>query len=49
MAEQIFKPENYDLIGFKIFVIHGFDLYNELHALSKVPQYTLITKNKKNK
>jgi CheY-like chemotaxis protein len=34
-AEQI-KPENYDLvlIGFRMSVIDGFDLYNKLHDLS---------------
>ncbi|HSF49651.1 MAG TPA: response regulator [Nitrososphaeraceae archaeon] len=39
MAEQIFKPENYDLvIGFRMSVMDGFDLYNKLHDLSKKVQ-----------
>ena len=42
-VEQIFKPENYDLvlIGFRMSVMDGFDLYNKLHELSqKVQQDT---------
>ena len=37
LAEQNFNPENYDLvlIGFRMSVIDGFDLYNKLHNLSK--------------
>jgi len=37
LVEQIFKPENYDLvlIGFRMSVMDGFDLYNKLHDLSK--------------
>ena len=37
VAEQNFKPENYDLvlIGFRMSVVDGFDLYNKLHDLSK--------------
>ena len=37
VVEQIFKPENYDLvlIGFRMSVMDGFDLYNKLHDLSK--------------
>jgi DNA-binding NtrC family response regulator len=37
VAEQIFKPEKYDLvlIGYRMSVIDGFDLYNKLHDLSK--------------
>ncbi len=39
-AEQIFKPENYDLvlIGFRMSVMDGFDLYNKLHILSQKVQ-----------
>jgi CheY-like chemotaxis protein len=37
VAEQNFNPENYDLvlIGFRMSVVDGFDLYNKLHELSK--------------
>ena len=37
IAEQNFNPENYELvlIGFRMSVIDGFDLYNKLHDLSK--------------
>ena len=37
VAEQNFNPENYDLvlIGFRMSVMDGFDLYNKLHDLSK--------------
>ena len=37
LAEQNFNPENYDLvlIGFKMSVVDGFDLYNKLQKLSK--------------
>ena len=37
VAEQNFNPENYDLvlIGFRMSVVDGFDLYNTLHDLSK--------------
>ena len=40
VAEQIFKPENYDLvlIGFRMSVIDGFELYHKLHELSKKVQ-----------
>ena len=40
IAEQNFNPENYDLvlIGFRMSVIDGFDLYNKLHDLSKKVQ-----------
>ena len=39
-AEQNFNPENYDLvlIGFRMSVMDGFDLYNKLHDLSKKVQ-----------
>ncbi len=38
LAEQNFNPENYDLvlIGFRMSVIDGFDLYNKLHEMSKI-------------
>ena len=37
LAEQIFKPESQDLvlIGFRMSVINGFDLYNKLYEMSK--------------
>jgi CheY-like chemotaxis protein len=37
VAEQNFNPENYNLvlIGFRMSVVDGFDLYNKLHDLSK--------------
>ena len=37
LAEQNFKPQNYDLvlIGFRISVVDGFDLYHKLHEISK--------------
>src|SRR5687767_9382943 len=37
VAEQIFKPENYDLvlIGFRMSLMDGFDLYNKLYEMSK--------------
>jgi len=37
IAEQNFNPENYDLvlIGFKMSVMEGFNLYDKLHELSK--------------
>jgi CheY-like chemotaxis protein len=40
VVEQVFKPENYDLvlIGFKMSVMDGFNLYNKLHDLSKKVQ-----------
>ena len=40
VAEQNFNPENYDLvlIGFRMSVIDGFDLYNKLLNLSKKVQ-----------
>ena len=38
LAEQNFKPGNYDLvlIGFRMSVVDGFDLYNKLHEISKM-------------
>ena len=40
MAEQIIKPENYDLvlIGFRMSVIVGLELYHKLYELSKKVQ-----------
>ncbi|MGZ5471592.1 MAG: response regulator, partial [Nitrososphaeraceae archaeon] len=36
LAEKNFNPENYDLvlIGFRMSVMDGFDLYTKLHDLS---------------
>ena len=36
IAEQNFNPENYDLvlIGFRMSVMDGFDLYHKLHDLT---------------
>jgi CheY-like chemotaxis protein len=48
LAEQTFNPENYDLvlIGFRMSVVDGFDLYNKLHEISKkVQQDTLPSNN----
>ncbi|MGZ5501070.1 MAG: response regulator, partial [Nitrososphaeraceae archaeon] len=40
IIEQNFKPEDYDLvlIGFRMSVVDGFDLYHKLHDLSKKVQ-----------
>ena len=40
VAEQIFKPENYDLvlIGFRMSMMDAFDLYSRLYTLSKKVQ-----------
>jgi CheY-like chemotaxis protein len=37
LAEDNFKPQNYDLvlIGFRMSVVDGFDLYYKLHEISK--------------
>ena len=37
LAEQNFKPQSYDLvlIGFRMSVVDGFDLYNKLYDLSQ--------------
>ncbi len=37
VAEVNFKPQNYDLvlIGFRMSVVDGFDLYHKLHEISK--------------
>jgi CheY-like chemotaxis protein len=38
--EQNFKPEDYDLvlIGFRMSIMDGFDLYNKLYEMSKEVQ-----------
>ena len=45
LAEQNFNPENYDLvlIGFRMSVMDGFDLYTKLHNLSKNSTTRYIT------
>ena len=42
VAEQNFNPENYDLvlIGFRMSVVDGFDLYHKLQISKKVQQDT---------
>ena len=42
IAEQNFNPENYDLvlIGFRMSVVDGFDLYHKLQISKKVQQDT---------
>jgi DNA-binding NtrC family response regulator len=37
LAEQIFKPEKYDLvlIGYRMAMMDGFDLYHKLHEMEK--------------
>jgi DNA-binding response OmpR family regulator len=37
LAEQIFKPENYDLvlIGYRMAMMDCFDLYHKLHEMEK--------------
>jgi CheY-like chemotaxis protein len=47
VAEQNFKPEDYDLvlIGFRMSVVDGFDLYNKLHDLSKKVQQDTSSSN----
>ena len=47
IAEQNFNPENYDLvlIGFRMSVMDGFDLYNKLHDLSKNVQQDTSSSN----
>ena len=47
IAEQNFNPENYDLvlIGYRMSVIDGFDLYNKLHNLSKIVQQDTSSSN----
>ena len=40
IVEQNFNPENYDLvlIGFRMSVVDGFELYHKLHEISKKAQ-----------
>jgi CheY-like chemotaxis protein len=40
LAEQIFKPEKYDLIliGYRMAMMDGFDLYHKLHEMEKKVQ-----------
>ncbi len=47
MAEQIFKPEDYNLVlmGFRMSIMEGFDLYNKLNDLSKKVQYNASPSN----
>jgi CheY-like chemotaxis protein len=47
VAEQNFNPENYDLvlIGFRMSVIDGFDLYHKLHEISKKVQQDTSSSN----
>jgi CheY-like chemotaxis protein len=47
LAEKNFNPENYDLvlIGFRMSVIDGFDLYTKLHDLSKKVQQDSSSSN----
>jgi len=42
LAELNFKSDNYDLIliGFKMSVIDGFNLYNKINEISKSRTYT---------
>jgi len=46
-AEQNFNPENYDLvlIGFRMSVVDGFDLYHKLHEISKKVQQDTSSSN----
>lgn len=47
VAEQNFNPENYDLvlIGFRMSVVDGFDLYHKLHEISKKVQQDTSASN----
>jgi|SRR5687768_9139390 PleD family two-component response regulator len=47
VAEQNFNPENYDLvlIGFRMSVVDGFDLYHKLHEISKKVQQDTSSSN----
>ena len=42
LAELNFKSDNYDLIliGFKMSVINGFNLYNKINEISKKVEHT---------
>ena len=46
VAEQNFNPENYDLvlIGFRMSVVDGFDLYHKLQSLQKSTTRYIIIK-----
>ena len=47
VAEQNFNPENYDLvlIGFRMSVVDGFDLYHKLHEISRKVQQDTSSSN----
>jgi PleD family two-component response regulator len=47
VAEQNFNPENCDLvlIGFRMSVVDGFDLYHKLHEISKKVQQDTSSSN----
>jgi PleD family two-component response regulator len=47
VAEQNFNPENYDLvlIGFRMSIVDGFDLYHKLHEISKKVQQDTSSSN----
>jgi len=47
LAEQIFKPEDYDLvlIGYRMSIMDGFDLYHKLHEMEKKVQDTKPSNN----
>ena len=47
LVEQNFNPENYDLvlIGFRMSIIDGFDLYHKLHELSQKVQQDTSSSN----
>ena len=47
VAEQNFNHENYDLvlIGFRMSVVDGFDLYHKLHEISKKVQQDTSASN----
>ncbi|HJU58236.1 MAG TPA: response regulator [Nitrososphaeraceae archaeon] len=47
VVEQTFKPENYDLvlIGFRMSLMDGFDLYNKLYEMSKKVQQDTSSSN----
>ena len=47
IAEQNFNPENYDLvlIGFRMSIVDGFDLYHKLHEISKKVQQDTSSSN----
>jgi CheY-like chemotaxis protein len=47
VAEQNFNPENYDLvlIGFRMSVVDGFDLYHKLQEISKKVQQDTSSSN----